>query len=344
MAEALRKVVNMMEDLLEEYGNQDKQLQRIHGKLSYLKYGYNSLRHRISTVESTMSERLGVTSNAAMCLGTLKEDIETKLCDIETCLDEAQSQLDILTDFLHLLHPCGEGNWRLIVKHEYSLPVSDACPTNWVEVTMSGRRFCEGESVGVPRITNVCDGIYFDTGGEYSRVCGRVIGYAELGSQGFFSSATAPIHHAYVEGVSVTYNNMNLTREHIWTFAAGLTSVDISSFGSLACPCVDGATSTTPSFVGDDYFCESAFDVGLSDISSVYNLDDPLWDGRQCPDNSNCCDPNSENNDEPPFFVKDINPSTPTSLEVRICNKIPTPTEPANPRSILIEEIEFYVE
>ena len=70
-----------------------------------------------------------------------------------------------------------------------------------------------------------------------------------------------------------------------------------------------------------------------------HNLDDPLWDGRQCPDRSNCCDPKSDNNDEPPFFVKDINPTS-TSLEVRVCNGIPTPAA----RSILIEEIEFYVE
>ena len=332
----------MMENLLEEYDNQDKQLQRIHGKLSYLKYGYNSLRHRISTVECTMSERLGVTSNAAMCLETLKEDTETKLCDIETCLDDAQSQLDLLTE---LLHPCGEGNWRPVVKHTYSLPVSDACPTNWIERTLTGRRFCQGKSViTVIIIDDVCDATSFDTGGEYSRVCGRVRGYGESDSQGFLSSAS--IDSAYVEGVSVTYNDTTGTRQHIWTFAAGLTSVAISSLSgsrtSWVCPCVDGASSTTPSFVGEDYFCESEYDVSADAqilILGEHNLDDSLWDGRQCPNSSNCCDPNSDNNDEPPFFVKDINPTS-TSLEVRVCNGIPT----SAPRSILIEKIEFYVE
>ena len=339
MAEALGKVVNMMENLLEEYGNQDKQLQRIHGKLSYLKYGYNSLKHRISTIECTMSERLGVTSNAAMCLETLKENTETKLCDIETCLDEAQSQLDFLTDFLH---PCGEGNWRLVVKHDYSLPASDACPTNWIERIMSGRRFCQGKSV-ITVIDDVCDATIFDTGGEYSRVCGRVRGYGESESQGFLSSAS--IDNAYVEGVSVTYNDTTGTRQHVWTFAAGLTSVDISSLvGSRTawvCPCVDGATSTTPSFVGKDYFCESAYDVSAdAQILGEHNLDDSLWDGRQCPDSSNCCDPNSDNNDEPPFFVKGINPTS-SSLELRVCNMLPTN---GAMKSLLIEEIEFYVE
>ena len=234
MAESLGRVVNMMENLLEEYGNQDKQLQRIHGKLSYLKYGYNSLRHRISTVECTMSERLGVTSNAAMCLETLKEDTETKLCDIENCLDEAQSQLNFLMDFIRerptdLLHPCGEGNWRPVVKHIYSSPECDTClggddcPGGWDEMmTMNGRRFCGGESAGNDMASAMCDSAIFPVDREYSRVCGSVIGYADGQSTGF--DMTQSIISGYVDGVSVTYVDTDSSTQHIWTFAAGLTS------------------------------------------------------------------------------------------------------------------------
>ena len=327
----------MMENLLEEYDNQDKQLERIHGKLSYLKYGYNSLKHKISTVECTMSERLGVTSNAAMCLETVKENTETKLCDIETCLDESQPQLDILTD---LLHPCGEGSWRPVVKHLYSLPVcdtclgNDECPGDWEEVLMNGRRFCGGESAG-DQTAATCDSAMFPVDREYSRVCGRVIGYADGQSTGFGMSGL--IDDAYVDGVSVTYE-MSGARQHIWTFAAGLSSDLTGLSGSTlnqVCPCVDSAPAPgLPGFVGNNYFCESGLDEAVAAQASPI-IDEPIWDGMGCPTNSDCCD-------EPPVFVTTVSPTS-SALEVRICN---SPDQQATPtlKNLLIEQIELYVE
>ena len=46
----------MMETLLVEYDQQESQLDMMQWTLSYLKYGYNSLRHQLSNSECSASE------------------------------------------------------------------------------------------------------------------------------------------------------------------------------------------------------------------------------------------------------------------------------------------------
>ena len=78
--------------------------------------------------------------------------------------------------------------------------------------------------------------------------------------------------------------------------------------------------------------------VCLSAGNYIHNVAMPLQQGHMMV----YMDSNSDNNEEPPFFVKYTPTATSNSREVRVCNRIPTPN--ANPRSILIEEIEFHVE
>ncbi len=80
----------------------------------------------------------------------------------------------------------------------------------------------------------------------------------------------------------------------------------------LACaPGADLSLVRVPSFVGQDYFCESGFSVPWP--SARLYPDDPLWDGDGCTlaGNTGC----QFNN--PPYFAKQLNSTT--GLEVRAC-------------------------
>ena len=87
-------------------------------------------------------------------------------------------------------------------------------------------------------------------------MCGRIISY-QYGHPDAFGSpgATNNIENHYIEGVSLTHGS---PREHIWSFSAAL---DETRASARVCPCTNINNPTTdfgiPSFVGDDYFCET---------------------------------------------------------------------------------------
>ena len=59
-----------------------------------------------------------------------------------------------------------------------------------------------------------------------------------------------------MDGVSITHGS---PRRHIWTFACGLMSDEVSNYqGRAQCPCnSNGIPDRKPDFIGDDYYCES---------------------------------------------------------------------------------------
>ena len=67
---------------------------------------------------------------------------------------------------------------------------------------------------------------------SYNHVCGRVIGYQYSHVGEFEQIGPQTIEGAYVDGVSLTHRPPG-ARQHVWTFAGGLTETD-----SLSCPCV----------------------------------------------------------------------------------------------------------
>ncbi len=90
-----------------------------------------------------------------------------------------------------------------------------------------------------------------------SRVCGRVIGY-QFGLVKGFGSET--IDEDYIDGVSLTHGP---PRQHIWTFAAAQQKIvtNTDPVTSSSCPCINPSVPfpfELPSFVGNDYFCDSA--------------------------------------------------------------------------------------
>ena len=121
----------------------------------------------------------------------------------------------------------------------------------------------------------------------------------------------------HVNGISVTHGN---PRQHIWTLAIGFVeSVSATEFGDFVlgvCPCHPEFLASIPTFIGDDYFCESGLngeDIEDQLGDMPYYLDDPLWDGRQC--FGDCCRGS-------PFVKTLANGLTTDPLEIRICNVI----------------------
>ena len=199
----------------------------------------------------------------------------------------------------------GSTGWRLVAYLNMSDP-SQQCPSAWKEITtpqrVCGRRFTRGG----------CEGLTYFTGSEqYDQVCGRIIGY-QLSTPDSFRDSSRSIDSNYLDGVSVTHGS---PRQHIWSFAGGLdeeSSVD----SAASCPCVTGSTAGTriPSFVGQNYFCESGIARWDTRTYIFWPNGDPLWDGQGCGPSSSCCTFNS-----PPWFNVQLSSPTTDNIEVRIC-------------------------
>ena len=191
---------------------------------------------------------------------------------------------------------------------------SQQCPGEFMEVSNSRVRACgrQGTIVGV----GSCNSATFSVlGMEYQHVCGRMVGW-EIGSPDGFTGGNLQgqgIDGYYIDGISITYGGP--PREHIWSLAG--TPKETESSTSI-CPCSNTAVSgaTVPSFVGNDYFCETGIDDSLSH-GLFYEDSDPLWDGEGCGSTSTCCEFNN-----PPWFCKQLPQPTTEDIEVRICSNI----------------------
>ena len=161
--------------------------------------------------------------------------------------------------------------WARVANLDMRNP-SQQCPG---ELTSSEtRRLCGRGSLGAGCVSAV----YSTYSISYSHVCGRVIGYEFLSPDAFRLVASQTIEDAYVDGVSLTHGSPG-ARQHIWTFAGGiLESYSPPFHPTLFCPCVNG--TFPPSFVGNDYFCESG-NLGTT-FTDVLYASDPLWDGQGC--------------------------------------------------------------
>lgn len=159
-----------------------------------------------------------------------------------------------------------------------------------------------------------CPGTSFATGQQYSSVCGRINGY-QVGSMDAFSGGAVgqTIDSYYVYGVSVTHGSG--PRNHIWTLAAGLSEGGFSN-QRVNCPCSDltnPANQFPPSFVGNNYYCESGNPTNTYVVDNIYSSD-LLWDGQQC--EGQCC----SNGKSPPWFNVELPNPTSDDIEVRICS------------------------
>ena len=206
------------------------------------------------------------------------------------------------------------------------------CPANWT-LSTSPVRGC-----GRTRVAT-CDSAFYPVSGQsYSRVCGRILAYPAGSTDAFFYSVISgitSIDSVYVDGVSVTHGPVG-SRQHIWTFAAARYD-DTSSYSPPSnCLCTNTRYDwpyQLPSFIQNNYFCDSGNTGPSNGGGTIYYSDDPLWDGAGCGEDSTYCQFNN-----PPWFYYTLPQTTRDDLEVCLCF-----TDGAMNENALIYLLEIYV-
>ena len=117
------------------------------------------------------------------------------------------------------------------------------CPSGFRRITASGKVLCGGQG-------SRCIGTMFSTHGiEYSRVCGRIIGYQFGRPNAFWKyhhDRSISIDREFLDGIVLTYGS---PRCHIWSFSAGQYETNPSG-----CPCNTGYIAVTPPYIHNNYF------------------------------------------------------------------------------------------
>ena len=200
---------------------------------------------------------------------------------------------------------CGSSGWMRVAYLNMTDP-SEECPKGFRLYNQNGVRACGRPASSSGGCQSTVQFPTYDV--PYSEVCGRVTGY-QYYSPDAFATPNVGINSHFVDGVSLTRGS---PRKHIWTFAAGLQENLISRFGGrFTCPCSPGSTQVPPSFVGNDYFCESGCPGHYG--RNLYS--DPLWDGEGCGSlETVCCQAAGL-----PWFHKRLNVTTNDNIEMRIC-------------------------
>ena len=224
------------------------------------------------------------------------------------------------------------GGWRRIVN--INISAGDDCPGEWRNATQSGVSFCR---VASDDGEFTCSSANFSTNGIiYQRVCGRARGYQMAWTLGFSLASIGPsgartttIDESYVAGLSITYGSN--PRKHIWTYGVGFSESAILHHGDGNCPCTTRPGDDSPSYVGDNYYCEAGT-VGNPTFTTYY-FHDILWDGAGCTGGT-CCDDITQ-----PWFHRHLNQTTQDDIEARICTR-----GPCSCGSTLIDQLELFIQ
>ena len=240
---------------------------------------------------------VGVSNNCS-----LQDNINTLRRSIQTSLEEKYSTQNYST------RPCSCGGvgWTRVAYFDMSDP-TQTCPSNWT-LNTSPVRGCGRTSLR----SQTCDSVVYPVNDlSYSRVCGMVSAYHKGEAHGF---GAVSIINGPVDGLSVTHGQPG-SRQHVWTFI--VAENDVQPTSSDNCPCSNPSITwphSVPSFLGNDYFCDTGRHQASYSSTTFYN-NDPLWDGEGCASTSSCCELNS-----PPWFCKSLPQPTTDDLEIRLCN------------------------
>ena len=272
---------------------------------------FNDVKTELNDINGTTNEIVDEIEDHDKQTGTKLMDIESLICDS------------------HDVDCCGgTGGWRRVVYLNMTDPNTN-CPSGW-NMTNYNIRTC-GRASDRP---DTCDSVFFPvSGGEYSQVCGKMKAYQwgwTPGFGGYNFGGQGTIDMAYLSGVAVMHSN---PQQHIWSFVSAGAENDYRNH----CPCdTQFSNIAIPSFVGDDYFCESGYihpgSFIPSDIASFHS-DHPLWDGDGCHSSSTCCTFNN-----PPYFTKYLDNPTTDDIELRLCCYHPSYYE-----DTAVELVEIYV-
>uniref|UniRef100_A0A1X7VLN1 Fibrinogen C-terminal domain-containing protein n=1 Tax=Amphimedon queenslandica TaxID=400682 RepID=A0A1X7VLN1_AMPQE len=132
------------------------------------------------------------------------------------------------------------GRWKRVAKLDMTNS-NENCPTGLRLYYQDGGRACGRPVSG----RGSCSGTIFPVNYEYSQVCGKVIGY----QKGFPDGPDGN------DRVILTHGT---TQSHIWSFFPS-PSEEHSN-----CPCSSSRRAiNVPSYIGSDYYCESAQTSGF---------------------------------------------------------------------------------
>ena len=227
---------------------------------------FNDVKTEMNSINDTTNEIVDEIEDHDKQTSTQLMEIESLICnshDVDCCGDASKG-------------------WRRVVYLNMTDPNTD-CPSGW-SMTNYNIRTCGRASDGY----HTCDSVFFPvSGGEYSQVCGKMKAYQWGLTNGFYGyyRGYSTVNDSYFSGVAVLHGS---PQQHIWSFVAGAVE-NFPLYIEELCPCDTSYNISIPSFVGDDYFCESGYIwPGTHNLYSFHS-DDPLWDGDGCHSSSTCC-------------------------------------------------------
>ena len=270
-----------------------------------------------STINQISMQLNAANSNITSVLNQL-DTTQTNISYIAKELDAANSNISSVQTQVGYLHPCGPGEWHRVAYLNMGDPAQQ-CPSAWREYNTGGVRACGRPSTS----GGSCPATIYSINFQYSRVCGRVVGY-QYGTPDAFHSLihSMNINLIYLDGISITRGS---PREHVWTFAAG----ESERGNGNNCPCSINPGRQAQPYVENNYYCESG---NPSDtVSGPLYTGDKLWDGLQC--EGSCC----TGTDTPLWFKVQLSTTTSDDIEIRICGNEGTSNEDTP-----VELIEIY--
>ena len=277
---------------------------------------------QLNSKQSTLSSQLNEANNDIVAvltqLATIHNNVSQKFFQFDAKINNLISFLLQNTD-MEPQSNCGPGLWYQMIHLNMSDP-SQQCPSVWREYNTDGIRAC-GRSTTT---TGSCAIKTYFASHQYSRMCGRVIGYQVASPDAFARPYTEKIDF---DGVNIT---RGAKRNHVWSYVAGFSE----SATNFNCPCSTTNSPSPPSSIGKNYYCESG-NPGSGNTFKNNQIfpNDPLWDGQQC--EGTCC--NGTNS--PPWFSVQLPAPTTDAIEVSICADESTDNEDTP-----IELLEIYIQ
>ena len=323
----MKEIKNGLNSVRDDLNSVKNDLSSLNKTVSNLSGEVNMLRDDTSSLKGDLSSLDDSINRISDNVEAHDNHVTTELMELDQNLQQNFS-LQLNNSYGYITQCGGTVGWRRVVYLNFTDP-NTPCPSGW-QLTSHSKRTC-GRVSGNKRYA--CDSVTFPvSGGDYTRVCGRIIAYQYDDTVAFALydvGSITTIDGAYVSGVSLTHGT---PRQHIWTFAAGFSEFHNRN-QRYVCPCDATINITTPSFVDGDYFCESGHNSGpRGSIFTTFFPDDPLWDGNGCTATSTCC---SFSN--PPYFTKQLPSRTTDGIEARLCRETYNADTP-------IELIELYVQ
>ena len=252
---------------------------------------YNQSKAEQSAVQSQQSKADSDITATQTQLTATCNNLSQILLQVDAKINDLTSLILQSTD-MEPQSNCGPGLWYQVAHLNMSDP-SQQCPSVWREYNIGGIRACGRPTT----MTGSCATRCYFTSHQYSRVCGRVIGY---------QVATPDAFRQFADNIQIEFDGINITtgaqRVHIWSYVAGHTQERPSN-----CPCASDRTASPPPSIGDNYYCDSG------DIVS----NDPLWDGQHC--EGTCCTGPPGTNSSTPWFSVRLPAPTTDMIEVSIC-------------------------